>query len=31
MILDAQNSRITQLTRNIDPDNIVVALSEHEH
>jgi len=31
MILDAQTSRITQLTRDIDSDNMVVALSEQEH
>jgi hypothetical protein len=31
MILDAQTSRITQLTRDIYPDNIVVAFSEQEH
>jgi hypothetical protein len=31
MILDAKISRITQLTRDTHPDNIVVALSEQEH
>ncbi len=31
MILDAQTSRITPLTRDIYPDNIVVALGEQEH
>jgi hypothetical protein len=31
MIPDTQTSRITQLTRDINPDNIVVALSEQEH
>jgi hypothetical protein len=31
MILDAQTSRITQLTRDIDPDNIVAAFSGQEH
>ena len=31
MLLDAQTSRITQLTRDIDSDNMVVALSEQEH
>jgi hypothetical protein len=31
MILDAQTSRITHITRDIDPNGIVVALSEQEH
>ena len=31
MLLDAQTSRITQLTRDIDPNKVVVALSEQEH